>query len=293
MKYSSKKIKLSLEVELARSKAPITGFLISCAIITDNNIYFNHNFEQKNSDIFNHAEQNALKEILKQEKTPLISKIVMMAGGKIIKFKNYTPCSICSHVLAPYMKPRSIIELLPISGISKNLKLKFSEVLKSYSKLEYSKIENTEEEKLELELRNKTCLKEKDLKFISNLIMLGNKNKIRIYLTGSSSGRGGISNLIMKKTECGYHDIDLIVITKFGTKKIQKEIENLIATHYSSFIIKNRIVPRHKNKKGVVLKNIAYHIKNGTIIDLTFATNTDGAFRQSPYEKGNWYHQLV
>jgi hypothetical protein len=218
----------------------------------------------------------------------------MLAGGKVIKFKNYTPCGICSHVLAPYMKPNSIIELLPISGIGKKLKLKFSEVLKSYAKLEYSKIENTEEKKLELELRKKTCLKEKDLKFISDLIILGNKNKIGLYLTGSSCGRGGISNLIMKKTKCGYHDIDLIVIIKSDTEKIQKEIENLITTRYPPFfIMKNRIVPRRKNKKGVVLKNSAYHIKNGTIIDLTFATDIDGAFRQPPYEKGNWYHQLV
>lgn len=293
MKFYKNNIKFLLEKELEKSKAPITGFLIACAIITENNIYFSHNFEQENSDIFEHAEQNALNEILKQEKNPIIKKIIMLAGGKIKKFKNYTPCSICSHVLAPYMKHNGIIELMPIEGINKKLKLKFNEVLKSYAKLKYSKIENTEEKKLKLELRKKTYLKEKDLNFVLDLILLGIKNKLGLYLTGSSCGRGGISNLVMKKTKCGYRDIDLIIIVKSNIEKIQKDIENLLTYNYSNFTIENKLVPKHKNKKGVVLKNLVYHINHKTIIDLTFATNIDGAFRQPPYEKGNWYHQLT
>jgi hypothetical protein len=191
------------------------------------------------------------------------------------------------------MKPNSTIELLPISGTSKKLKLKFSEVLKSYAKLKYSKIKNTEEKNLNKELRKKTFLKEKDLKFVSDLTLFGIKNKLEVYITGSSCGRGGISNLVMKKTKCGYGDIDLIMIAKSDAKKIQKEIENLLTYHYSDFTVENRLVPKHKNKKGVVLSNLVYHIKNGTIIDLTLATNINGAFRQLPYEQGNWYHQLV
>lgn len=294
MRYSQKKIKLLLEKEVEKSQAPVTGYLIACALITEKNIYFGHNFEREDSFLFDHAEPKALEKALENEKNPSIIKIIMLARGKIKKFKNFVPCSVCSKALAPYMKPESILELLPFNTTARKLELKFRDILGSYAKLEYSKFQNVKKEKIIDELHQKTFLKERDAAFVCDLMLLAKEQNIKLCLTGSSSGRGAVSNILMKKTKSSYHDIDIIIILEASlVEEIQQNIEKLINNTYFSYKLEDGSVLKHQNKKNVVLKKIIYHIENETILDITLATNMDGAFRKPQYYEGNWYHQLV
>lgn len=286
-----KDIKIQIQKEYKKSKALVTGARIACGLVTQKALYYGHNSEQKgqNPSEFIHAEKDALEKALLVEKTPLINKIVMFGGGAIRKFKNYAPCSNCVDCLKQYTNSQTNVLFLPLKK-SKSLILSFREMVESYKKLQYSKLSKKNMIK---ELENKTFLRKKDILFVSQLINLKKSKVESIFLTGSSSGRGGVTSLIMKKTKRSYNDIDLIFIVKYHEiNLIESLLDEQINCVYGSLIKINKPVPPHKNKKGVVIKNLIYEIQN-QIIDITFATNIDGAFRQPLYEKRNWFHQLI
>jgi cytidine deaminase len=283
-----------LQRELNKCHAPVSGYFVACAIFTEKDVYIDHNYEFENPTIFEHAEIRTLKKVLKIENKPKILKIVMIGGGKVKKFKYYIPCYTCTNALSPYITNTTSVHLLPMPNSKKTLSAKFGELIASYVDLPYSKIDSNDRESIKVELQEKTILKNKELDFITDLSLLGKKENIEFYLTGSATGRGAVSALIMNKTDSSYGDIDLILITPDGYEKIKSELELLLIKNYGSFTEENRSIPIHQNKKGVVLKKIFYHcgIDEKMLVDITFSKDFRGSFHYHEYELKNWFHQI-
>jgi cytidine deaminase len=280
--------------ELRKCVAPISGIFVAAAIVTEEGVYFGNNIERTDPVVLEHGEMMALKEALIKEENPKIKKIVMAGGGKVNKFKFYTPCFGCSHSFLPYVTGATEIVLAPLTGVNNGLTITFGELWQSYSQLPYSKIGSTKNPELRAELSQKTVLNEKDLDFVSALALFGISSGISFYLTASASGRGGVSTMLNEKTGQEYRDIDLIAIITSNFEATEKEIELLIRDHYGVFLKEDKPVPAHHNRNGVVFKKSFYFCgpQKDKLLDFTFSTDLKGALAKNEYEVKNWFHQL-
>jgi len=286
-------IETLLQEELEKCHAPVSGYFVACAIVTEKDTYVGHNYEFENPTVFEHAETRTLRKVLDKEKNPQITKIIMSGAGKVQKFKSYIPCYSCTHALHPYITTNTSIYLLPLEGTTETLSVNFNELFSSYGDLPYSKIKNAGTESLRAELIEKTILKGKELDFIVDLALLGKKESIEFYLTGSATGRGAVSTLIINKTNGSYRDLDLITVVKKDYVDTEKNIEKLLIKHYAKFIKEKRPIPTHQNREGVVLEKTFYYCgENKQLIDFTFSTDFQGSFCYHSYELKNWFHQL-
>lgn len=288
-------IDLLLREELKKCHAPVTGYCVVSAIVTEKDTYIEHNHEEVGSVIFQHAEIRVLEKILRSEEKPVIKKIFMLGGGVIKKIKYYTPCYTCTVKLKSYVTPETTVIILPLQDSNGHITFTFEELVESYADAPYSKFQSTGLSGIKKELIEKTILKEEDVKFMADLILLGLEKGIELYLTGSSTGRGGVSRLLMSKTSTSYGDIDIIVVTKDSCLKITEYIEKIIAKHYGKFVKNERVVPAHQNTKNVVLGKVYYMCgENGDkLIDFTFSTDFKGSLSYHAYELKNWFHQLL
>jgi cytidine deaminase len=284
-----------LRAELLKCSAPVTGYYVVSAIVTERGTYIGHNHEEVGSVVFEHAEIRVLEEILKCEEKPVIKKIFMLGGGVIKKVKYYTPCYACAHKLAPYVSIDATVTLFPLPRSTERVAFTVGELLESYSDAPYSKFKNTEKQKIRMELVEKTILNNIDVDFVADLILLGLEKEAEFYLTGSSTGRGGVSRLLMKKTNSSYGDIDMVVVVKKDCQKeIVENIEKIITLHYGKFSKEERVVPAHQNKLGVVLGKTYYKCgeRGEKLIDFTFSTDFVGSLSYHAYEFKNWFHRL-
>lgn len=276
--------------EVNLSQATVTGYCISCAIVTGKDFYLGHNHEYENPFYFEHAEKAALSNALQREVAPLIKKVVMFGQGKAKKFKHYTPCPSCLGMLSQYTTRETKIRLLGNDSSPKGLEFGIDELAQCYEGFSYSEIASSQ-------LKNKTLLKPKDRRFIIDLIACGQRNKMKFYLTGSASGRGGASNLLMAKMNCSYEDLDLVCVLKNASQLAQAEIdiESALHEHYGSVTKVVRKVGRHINPKNVILSRTYYYLVDGKepFIDLTYSLHLSGSFVRQDYEINNWFHALL
>lgn len=288
------KIKELLNLELKKCHAPVSGYYVACALITEKGTYIEHNYEFENPTVFEHAERRALKLALENETKPKILRIIMQGGGKVNKFKYYIPCYTCTQDLKPYTTKETSVYLLPLKDTTQNLSVNFTEVDLSYQDLPYSKIENNDTNLLLAELSAKTILKGRELDFIADLVMYGKKEDIGFYLTGSATGRGAVSTLIINKTNGSYKDLDLIgIVNEDNLLLTEKKFEFFLIKHYGFFTKEDRSIPAHQNREGVVLKKAFYYCGvDKQLVDFTFSTNFKGSFLYHAYELKNWFHQL-
>ena len=166
-------IEVHLSEEIQKCHAPVSGYCVACALVTEEGVYFGHNYELENPVRFEHAETNALSKVLMKEDQPKIVRIYMLGGGKVERFKTYMPCFSCANKLKEHIQSDTEIILLPLKPSFNSLKVKFSELLESYEDFPYSKIEALDITQLESEISQKTLLKGKDLTFIAELRLLG------------------------------------------------------------------------------------------------------------------------
>lgn len=106
-------------------------------------------------------------------------------------------------------------------------------------KLLYSKITSGDNKTLRQELLAKTILKGKELDFVIDLSLLGKKEGIEFYLTGSATERGAVSTFIINKIGGSYRDIDLIAVVKKDYVSTGNKVEELIRKQYGFFVEKN------------------------------------------------------
>jgi cytidine deaminase len=292
---SEEEIKNKLLQKLDKCNAPVTGIHVVCCLVTKKGYYFGHNSESENPIVFKHAEMEALSHAMGLEKNPEIISIYTSGGGNAKKLKLICPCFGCTEALSKYVIPETQVCLLPPEEIGDKLNFNFNELVLSYSNIPYSKIEGSTLKEVRGDLLNKTILKNIDVDFISELRIYGINNNVEFYLTGSSTGRGGVSSLIIKKTNGIYGDLDIIcVVESTKIEKTIKDFEIMVEKYYSVFKKEERIIPEFKNKTGVLISQYFYKcgLTYNTTIDITFSKNFNNSFTYKEYQLRNWFHQI-
>lgn len=295
MQYSDQEIETLVKKELTKCHAPLSGYLVACALVTDKSVYFGHNYEHENTNIIEHAEYRALMAAKKAESDPRIKRIILAGGGNVRKFKYYIPCFSCAEFMRKYIDTDIEIYLLPIEGDTKDFRITFDELVECYKELPFSMIEAFTTEEIKKELQAKTILQGIDLDFISDLSRLGKLQRVNFYLTGSSSGRGAVSNLVRAKTNRPYRDIDLIaVLGETSFPEIEHEVESMLARHYKTYVKEKRPLLVHQSKPGVVFAKTFYYCgeMGERIVEFAWCSTFKDSFSYSAYQQRNWFHQL-
>lgn len=294
MMSSNDELKSILEVEILKAVAPVTGRLVACVLVTENGIYSDHNFETTNIEAFQHAETRALAKALAAEPNLRITKIAMLGGGKITRYKQYIPCYYCFESLYPYAQPSAEVILFPLLKSDRPISVTFEDLHSIYGDYSESIINSDEPDQIKSELKEKTILRDDDINFLVTLRTLGLENNIEFYLTGSSAGRGGPSSVLIKKLHESYSDLDIIAVVKNTSEYSEGLIEQLILEQYKSFKKEDREIPPYQNKEGVVLKKTIYKCgsESSLILDFTFSTQLKGAFLYKIYYEKNWFHRI-
>jgi hypothetical protein len=284
-----------LREEVSLCHAPVTGIFVASAIFTEKAVYFEHNYEYQDPVVFEHSEIRAFQYILTHEESPKITKILLAAGGKANKFKSYVPCYTCLTTWMPYIKKGSHVSLLELPGINKGLHFTVEELAEAYKSLPFSEISGDTLVEIKKEIGGKTELKGTDLDCISVLTKYAKENCIGMYLTGSSSNRGGAGTFLNRKNGDKYRDIDILFITTSNVEELEEYIGETLHTYYGSWTrTLKEILPIH-NPQGVVFKKCIYSCGQNaeTTIDCAFSTNFEGTLGYHAYETKNWFHKLA
>jgi cytidine deaminase len=280
--------------ELTHARGPVSGYVVACGLLTENGFYLGHNVEQEGSMVFQHAEDMAIQKMVGKEAAPHIKKIIMLGGGRAKKFKNYIPCVPCSEELSPYTSEETVIQLLPLKGMGESFSFSFGELTHSYLPASPSKFSSVSEDDYLAELKEKTVLRDEDRRLVAKLARYGATNGVEIYLTGSATGRGGVSTFLMERNNIPYHDVDLIAATKRNPPEVEREIESIIKECWGPLKKEVRTIITHYNPKGVMRARTYYYCgkDDEKVLDFTLATDHDGAFIHPWYEPKNWFHRL-
>lgn len=227
---------------LMKAKAPITGRKVACIIIGENREeHSGYNIETKKK-IF-HAEEKALAGI---KKPFLIKEIHMMASGRPMNVKYAIPCEKCSNFLLPFSTIKTKILFYFYNDDTKKFILNFKDLVSNY--ISFNNIPELKNKKINFFLKNNTPLTNIDQKVLSKMyeIILSHSSNdcpIEMYITGSSSGRGGPKSILAKKiTGSVYWDLDLLLIFP---KKTPKNVNKLIKDIYKDSL--SFVDWKHKN----------------------------------------------
>ena len=279
--------------EIGKAHAPVSGYFVACALVTDRGIYINHNYEHNDPVLFEHAEDRAVRDMLKSGNLPTIKKIIMAGAGNVRKFKYILPCFNCTHRLKPYVTDDTEIQLLPLAGSKQDFRINFKELTDSYRTLKPSSIKGEDLAEIRQEIKAKTVLNDLDGDFVSELTLLGKNRAVNFYLTGSSSGRGAVSDLIRVKTGRPYRDIDIIAVVDHSFEQIEKEVEFLLKKYYHTVVKEVRPLLSHQSKPGVIYAKTFYYCgSDKRLVEFAWARIFKDSFSYPAYQENNWFHRL-
>lgn len=312
-----------LEQLLRQAKAPISKRRVACILEPQNSNKQFCGFNIENKKGILHAEHNAL---LKKPKGMFyLNKIHMMASGSQFDIKNAIPCENCFKLLLPHSTANSKIIFYTSDG-KLNYILNFKDLIPKYKSFK-NRI-NLRGKKINKFLKEKTFLTQIDKKWteeLCNLVIEYNlehkKNTIKLYITGSASGRGGAKTLLARKSiKNDYDDIDLlfvfvpsmrhyacdILIENFyrqSLKNIGLKVKNIYSKKMPSYKLENL----EKNNKDFLFRKL-YCLKAGdtkpktnifkkdknepSILDASAGYSLNSTITKKYLEK-NWYVQLI
>jgi cytidine deaminase len=321
-----KPINFSKELQqlLKLAKAPISKRKVSCILEQRNSDkrFCGFNIETK-TDIL-HAEHNAL--FKKTKNRFYFNKIHIMASGSQFDIKNAIPCENCSKLLLPHSTTNSKIIFYTSDG-KLNYILNFRKLVSKYRP--FKNCINLRSDKIDEFLEEKTPLTKVDMKWMTelcNLIIEHNlkdkKNIIKLYMTGSASGRGGPKTVLAKKITGNDYgaDVDLLFIFtpnvhqntcnilvktfyKQSFKNIGLKVKNIYSKKMSSYKLENF----EKNDKNFLFRKLyclkARDIRPKTnlyekdknepsVLDASAGYSLNSIITKK-YLKKNWYIQLI
>ena len=309
---SDLKILQRLRGLLNRASAPVSHRRVASIIeFEDGSLSEGFNFEKSVDNII-HAEDMALSSRLNY--TQPIKTIHLMGSGIPMDIKNALPCERCSKLLAKRMAPNTSV-ILYFNDASGKVQLNLSSIVESYNPFETD---------LFLRDLNLTLLTDTDKKLVSYIIKQLQlfSSSAELYLTGSSSGRGGPkSHLATEITGVPYWDIDLLalfttekadVINKWFRETYSAGIES-VSGHFVNEKIHSKSVPSYilelgqQDSSDFIYRRIYWaegmdteiqpplYIKNPdepSTIDLSVGRSLESTITPN-YLRRKWYSRLV
>lgn len=285
-----KDLKLKLESLLDEAEAPISNLKVACIIRTQEGEYYGKNHEWASPQYFAHAEERALFQ-MKQYGDFSGIRAVHIGGRGQVKKSQISPCDNCFYILTPFLSEDSKLVLFEPNNLSDSMTFTAREFTEAYSRLEYSAIKGEDFSRAREELMRKTPLVEPGLSFVADLRILGLEKQISFYLTGSASGRGGISQLINKKQNKPYTDLDIVAASDLDENVVIKLFEELANQYYPG--LEKKLRKFNIYGTGHPISLYRYLDSKGVVkLELNVDKGKNTAFTRKDYLHKNWFHQL-
>ncbi len=279
--------------KLLRDDAPVTNRTVACMLQTTKDKEYrgrNHERDYKPvSPVFIHAEIAALVNMLESDEASGSIDRIIMAGTGQKKVKEIAPCRSCYTTLLQYMATHVELVLLQPNYFRNAIVLGGDAVERAYEPKEPLQIEGGEtKQQTARELEAKTDLNQDDALFVSHLREFMIENEVKLYLTGSSSGRGGISQEIRRLERKHYTDIDLVAVTgKYPDARKLVDDLNEESTECEPRTVRCRKPTMRRSLKG---KGFG---PEGTPLDLIVASTLEEGMLDPAYYRNNWYVKIT
>lgn len=298
-KLDGQTIKDKLGLLLDNANGSYSRRVVACVLETEKDSYDGFNHEDIGPQHLCHtihAEDLALSRIkLGLDHSPITH--IHLAGRGQKKLKEIAPCPRCFEKLNEQI-PRNFGTTLLLYDENLELKvsLNWNDVVSAYSPREYSIISYGTKTDMLKEIKSRTCLNEDDGLLVLNLALRGSIEEIenfKVFLTGSASKRGGISNLLSNT----YADIDLLIEspTPAATQgRISTYLKNNLSKMFPTSEISEYKVEKPYCRNSNLTAQTFTVINNGEVkkvIEVTYGKNLEHMMDQE-YFKRNWFHQF-
>jgi cytidine deaminase len=275
--------------ELGRAEAPVTARRVAALLLShDGKEYLGHN-DESNGPPFFHAERQALTaagDIADKS----ISRVIMAGSGQP-KMKWIAPCYNCYSALDPHLSDTAQITLFQPNMFDTAVTLNAAEFRRGYETKPLLRIiGGSSLQVTRNEIHTKTLLTPEDTTLMLSLRKLALARRAGLYLTGSASGRGGISQEIQQKRGQKYEDLDIIVVSPEQTKAVASDFKRIIVDRYGRRL-QQRVAGNGHDMPTII--PYGSFSKQKTTVDLTIAkTLKYGMFDPVSYRKG-WYIKVA
>lgn len=275
--------------ELNLADAPLTGRQIGCVLQTATAMYSGHNYEHNYAITFESAEECAIQAKIQAEPDEPIQRIIL-GGRGMGKIKRLAPYAEAYETLTPHFNHDTELVLLQPDTFNQAVVFTADEHHAAYAPQPYSIIEDTDRQEIITELERKTILTGEGLELVTDLRQLGLNTGIQFFLTGSASGRCGISQFILKKEKRSYEDIDLIAVTDHDRADVEMTVEGIINPYFGTL---------NKRLKEIQLWFINetrwstdYYSNDRDVVSLTVAPSLRQGMIRMDYLRKNFFHQI-
>jgi cytidine deaminase len=212
----------ALVAALQAARAPKTGLRVACVLQTEDGIYSGSNQEPGRYEApfpFRHAETAALAKMMQESGSETVDRVIMAGLGQK-KMKQVAPCFKCYDMLNGFFNENTELVLFEPGKLDRAVVLNSTEHASAYEKKSPLAITETDPESIKAELRGKSALSEEDIQLVARLRKIGLEHNIALYLTGSASGRGWISQPLKEKTGESPSDLDIVAVTNEPAHKV-------------------------------------------------------------------------
>jgi len=286
--------------ELRGVSAPYSDRAVTCVLESDGKKYLGTNIEQSVRPRFIHAERVALAS-MQSEKIWQIGRIVMGGLGQS-KMKEIAPCYSCFEALKPFLAEDVELVLFEPNDFHQISVVPAPELAHAYEPKPPARITAENDARaIAEELREKTALRGNDLAFMAYLKKNLGDCGLKLYLTGSACGRGGIGQVIEKR-KGSYTDLDLVVIApdpQVGARggysqRTKERIEKLFLASVKAADSGSRKL-KYRAGSGVAAESILKdrYARIETEIDLTIAPNLYEGMLDKTYYRNNWFVEIA
>ncbi len=283
-----------LQREVDYAEASVTGKRVACIITTDVGEEFaGHNTEEQNPTTFHHAEHSALAQMIRIQPDAKIARLTLTGSGRAKKFKHVVPCMSCWEKLMPFFKNTSKIVLLLPHTFDRVITFPALQLQALYTPLSPSVIAAKTELELEYTLLQNTRLNARDARYVAQVAEHVQQLGGRCFLTGSSSGRGGIHEFLLSLTGDEYGDIDLIVTGEhLSIRSVEEVIFPLFVRTYGCSTIERRNVFIIGTTEQRFISRFL-SADGSAIMDLTIGPSIDIAMMRKEYLRYQWFHEVI
>ncbi len=285
-------LKPLLKAELHNARAPLTGRETACVLTTQQGVYVGHCDEQEGSRFIT-APAMALAKLGEAEAADAEITGIYLMGRNIKKPKYVMPTPEDYDRLAGRFVDwgPTIIIVDPDSSAYTSVWASVhgpAYSVKEPSDFRYLIGEDEDTTTLPSLIRERTVLDWRGADFIAHLMQTGKKRDIEIYLTGSASGRGEISNAL----KGDYEDIDLLVVT--GDNDLD-EVEEVLTARAEKYFgpLRRQPMTSYDYETGRAFPGISlYDLAGNKKIQLHIgATMDDINYRPVNLER-NFFHRV-
>lgn len=215
------------------------------------------------------------------------------------RMRDVCPCDDCYEALRPHFAPMVELVLFEPTRLQGAHVFSAAEHGEAYAPKPPSTFVSNSRPEIIREIRQKTPLRSGDQEIVADLRLLGLDRDLQLYLTGSSSGRGWMSNQIHLRQGTAYEDLDIVAVTtEYNQEQASSMVRAIMERHLGPLTQQQTIADIWMvsgSEKGQTKRIVydSFFCKDKKVMDLLVATTLEDGMVREDYLAKNFYHRIA